>query len=241
MGWSALPEIHIALSSPPSHLNPFFSTESNSQNIGRLVHLALIDFDADMRVQCRLCESFSEQHERGQYQLVFQLKKGVRFWDGQEIKAQDVANAIQLFQTEHEAIKSIFRFAFSKIKQARVLSEDRISLEYEQFALSHLPDLVLLKILKLKRPLNEYKKVELSDIVGSGPYRLGPMTPFRIELHPNSEGLHPLTFKIVKDETTLALKLLNQGGRSLPLRHGPAQITLDQTKFPRKDQGIGED
>ena len=173
LGWSAFAareNVQIAISAPPSNLNPFFSTDSNSQNIGRLVYLSLIDFDAEMRVKCRLCESFVESNKQGKHQFTFHLKKGVHFWDGQEISAQDVASSIRLFQSENDSIKSIFRFAFGKIKRVKVIDNYKISLEYEKFALDNLPNLVLLKIIKLKKNFHEYSekkhKIELHDIVG---------------------------------------------------------------------------
>ena len=210
LGWAGPQNIQIAISSRPSNLNPFFSTDSNSQNIGRLVHLSLIDFDAEMKVKCHLCESFSESFKNGKHQIIFQLKKGIEFWDEQEIKSQDVMNAIRLFQTENKAIKSIFRFAFNKINRVKIINEYKILLEYKKFSLENISNLPLLKIIRLKKSLPHYKKVSTQDIIGAGSYSLGKIAPFSIELIPMDKKRPLLVFKVVKDKTTLALKFINE-------------------------------
>ena len=209
ISWAEPIEINLALSSRPSNLNPFFSTDSNSQNIGRLIHISLIDFDEQMRPRCRLCESFSESYKNGGHQIIFKLKRNITFWDGQEIKAFDVAQAVKLYQTDEEAIKSIFRFAFSKIKKVIINSDYQVSLYYEKFNLENISNLVLLKILKLKKSLSDYQKVRIEDIIGAGEYYIDKINPFSIKLLPRKSDLSVLVFKVVKDETTLALKILN--------------------------------
>ena len=100
----------VAISSSPSNLSPFFSTDANSQNINRLVHLSLVDFDLQMKPVCRLCTSYEEIRKGANYSIKFKLRKDIKFWDGAKVSAKDILASWKYF-TETKKIKSIFRFA----------------------------------------------------------------------------------------------------------------------------------
>lgn len=199
--------IKIGISSTPSNLNPFFSTDANSQNINRLLHTSLIDFDMTMNPVCRLCESFKEINKKGKQTIRFKLRKDITFWDGSLVRSKDVKRSWELY-TEENSIKSIFRFAFGRIKNVRIINELEFELEYNEFKLDNLSNLVLFKILKLKNnemPLNG----TLENIVGAGRYLLKTNEELSVVLASLDKIRPNLEFKVVKDETTLALKLLN--------------------------------
>lgn len=200
--------VNLALSSSPSNLSPFHSTDANSQNLNRLVHLSLTDFGKDMRFICRLCVSFEERFEEEKHIIRFQLDPEAKFWDESPVKASDVRRSWKYF-TEEDKIKSIFRFAFSSIEDVVVIDEKTVDLVYKSFSLENLSNLALLKILKIKN-YNELESVELEDIVGAGPYKFEEIKTLEISLAPVREELPELVFKVVRDETTLALKLMNE-------------------------------
>ena len=104
-------EIKIAISSVPNNINPFFSVDSNSQNINRLVHASLTDFDRSMSFSCILCERYSETVKDGKHRIHFLLKKDIKFWDGSSVTSHDVKKSVSYFSSKE--MKSIFRFAFS--------------------------------------------------------------------------------------------------------------------------------
>ncbi len=192
--------IRIAISSVPNNLNPLFSTDSNSQNIGRLTHLSLIDSDSNMKPFCRLCESYKEQIlKTGEHIISFKLKKNIKFWNGEIVSAEDVKKSIFYFTSTEKSLNSIFRFSFSKIIEAKLIGPFEISLKYQNYSLENLNNLTLLKIIKY----------ENNQIIGSGPYKYGKIEPFSFELISLRKDRPNLVFKVVKDETTLALKLLN--------------------------------
>ncbi len=193
----------VALSSNPSNLDPFFSTDGNSQNINRLLHISLIDFNKEMNFQCVLCSSYKEIMKNGKYEIVFKLKEGIRFWDGQEVIADDVDKSIKYYQDEK--INSIFRNAFLEIEKTEVLGRYEIKISFKKFKLENLSNLCLLKIIKYKKGSEH----NFENIIGAGPYRLKNLNP--ITLIPSyDKSKDEFVFKVVKDETTLALKLLNK-------------------------------
>jgi peptide/nickel transport system substrate-binding protein len=197
--------LRVALSAKPTNLDPFFSTDGNSQNINRLVHLSLTDFNANMEFECRFCESYKEEVIDGRHLITFELKKGVKFWNGQEVTAEDVENSIKYFA--HNAhINSIFRFAFRKIEKVQVLGKYKVKLIYPKFDLENLSNLSLLKIIKYNKAPGHH----INNIIGAGPYRISKVRPLELTLEPVfNKALPEFVFKIVKDETTLALKLIN--------------------------------
>lgn len=189
--------IKIAISSTPNNLNPLFSTDGNSQNIGRLIHISLIDISEDMKIFCMACESFSEETRNDKYIIKFKLRNDLKFHDGEAIDSSSVKRAVEIYQSEE--IKSVFRFAFRKIKEVKIFNKYEFELIYEKFELDNLPNLVLLKILKMKD----------EEVIGAGEYKLAEQDDFNVNLK-SLTGRPDLDFKVVKDETTLALKLMKR-------------------------------
>lgn len=197
----------VAISSSPSNLSPFFSTDANSQNINRLVHLSLVDFDLQMKPVCRLCTSYEEIRKGANYSIKFKLRKDVKFWDGAKVSAKDILASWKYF-TETKKIKSIFRFAFGNIKEVKILGDHEVELVYKSYGLDHLPNLVLMKIIKVPS-YDKVEKVVLKHIVGAGEYKYGLNDSLNVNLISLTEDLKDLNFVVVKDETTLSLKILN--------------------------------
>jgi peptide/nickel transport system substrate-binding protein len=199
LGWGA--SLKVGITSSPNNLNPFFSSDAYSQNINRLVHISLIDVDRNMKPICQACVDFKERIlEDGKYQIHFTLGDDLRFWDGLKVKLSDIENSIALFKNEREDLKSIFRFAFASIKRIKKLSENKFYLEYESYAPNYITDLTLLKILR----------IDEGKIIGAGPYQVMSRDPFRVLLKSVVDTSSSIEFKVVKDETTMVLKLKNK-------------------------------
>ncbi len=198
--------INIAISSSPNSLSPFFSTDANSQNINRLINASLIDFNTEMQPICQLCESFKEYRTKTSYKIRFKLKPNLKFSNGKSLTANDVQKSHMYF-TETEKIKSIFRFAFGNITEVKVIDNLTFDLIYKEFGLDHLPNLVLFKIIDIPN-FEKLEKVEMEDIVGAGDYKITNIAPLQIDLKALKKGLNDLNFVVVKDETTLSLKLI---------------------------------
>lgn len=224
--------VSIALSSRPSNLNPFFATDANSQNINRLVHLSLVDFNDQMEFECRLCKSFEEHFlDDGGYKISFKLRDDFRFWDGTPVRAIDVLNSWKYFSDE-EKIRSVFRFAFQNIKKINVKNESELDIYFDQFYLDALSNLVLMKVIKIEGDFDEAP--DLSQIVGAGSYQLSTIRPLSIELVPIDASAKVLDFKVVRDETTLALKLIN-GEIDFSVAHmSPRKIDWLRDNHPEK-------
>ncbi len=197
--------INIAMSNSPANLSPFFSYDSNSQNINRLVHLSLIDLDREMQVVCKACSRFSEKIDDNRHIIRFELRKNLLFWDGSKVTAEDIRKSVMYYK-DTETIKSGFRFAFQKILEVRVIDKLTLELIYSKYDMDHLTDLTLLKIIKFQ---GDIISKSTAAIIGAGAYSLGENSDTRIILQ-QVNGRRKLVFKVVKDETTLALKLIKK-------------------------------
>lgn len=200
-------EIAVALSSTPSNLVPFYSTDANSQNINRLVHLSLIDFNQKMQHECVACESMKSSMRNGKHVLYFVLRKNLRLSDGSIVDSNSVKNSWEYF-AKNQLIKSTFIGAFESIIEFVIIDELRFELVFKKFSLENFSNLVLLKILKLKNgPKGD---LEINEIIGGGDYQIQSYSPLEVLLAPRKHSSAKLRFKVVKDETTLALKILNK-------------------------------
>lgn len=199
-------EVRVALSSAPNNLSPFYSTDANSQNINRLVHLSLVDFNSNMQFRCVACEAFSEKMEGQKHVLIFKLRKDISFSDGSKITTKDIVQSWQYYAKD-EKIGSTFKGAFEAIEDIRVLDDLNFEIVYKSFSLENLSNLSLLKIVKLK--IAPAAEMDALNVIGAGPYVLSEVSSLDIKITPRDPSRVTYLFKVVKDETTLALKLIN--------------------------------
>ena len=200
-------QVRIAISSAPSNLVPFYSTDSNSQNINRLVHLSLIDFDEEMNYKCIACENFTESFAGNEHKIKFKLKKNLKFSDGTDVTIADVENSIKYF-SKNENINSTFKSSYETLKYFKKINDSEFELIYEGFSAENLGNLSLIKILKIKADA-DLGNLLPKDIIGVGEYDLDSISPLEIKVSPKNKNRPVLIFKVVKDETTLALKIIN--------------------------------
>ncbi len=179
-------------------MSPFNSTDANSQNLNRLIYLTLVDVDPQMNFECRACESYTETVSDSGHIIRFKLKEDLKFHNGEKLIARHILESWQAFLNEEN--RSVFKAAFSKISSIIVHSDYDLSIVYENYDLENLTNLVLLKIFIQKD----------GQLIGSGAYKIGGLKPLEVKLDAQNPQKYPnLVFKVVRDETTLALKLLN--------------------------------
>ncbi|MBK23764.1 MAG: hypothetical protein CME70_07130 [Halobacteriovorax sp.] len=194
-------EIRIGITSVPLNLNPLYATDANSQNINRITHLSLIDFDEKMRSNCDACENFSETiSQSGDHEIRFTLKEGIKFWDGKSVTAKNVIDSYKYFIKPEN--KSNHARAFQNIKSIKIINDLEFIVIFKKYSIENLNNLTLLKILKINTS---------GEQVGCGEYKILEKSPLKVVLTPAfGESKPNLSFKVVKDETTLALKIVNK-------------------------------
>ena len=204
---SAQEKINIAISAIPNNLAPFYSTDANSQNINRLVHAALIDFNEKMQSVCIACETYVESMNGDKQIFTFKLRPDLSFSDGSLVTAADVKTSYEYFAKDQN-IKSTFLGTYEAIEAVNVIDSKTVEVIFKNFSLENLSNLSLLKIVKIENP--KMAIIGPMDIIGCGDYVLKKIDPLEITIEPRDKSKSTLIFKVVKDETTLALKLINK-------------------------------
>jgi peptide/nickel transport system substrate-binding protein len=214
--------LRIAISSVPNSLDPLHATDANSQNINRLQFLSLIDTNEEMDIKCRACKQFEVLEVDGNEVLGFELRKDLYFQDGEKITSRDVYNS-WLYYTDPNN-KSVFKSAFDKIQKIEIIDNYNLRFHFAERNAENLSNLVLLKLMKREK----------GQVIESGPYNLENLSSMQIRLKarknhfemnenlPDSISMH-----VVRDETTLALRLLKE-----EVDLSTAQIS------PRKEQWL---
>ncbi|MGB0455279.1 MAG: ABC transporter substrate-binding protein, partial [Bacteriovoracaceae bacterium] len=146
----------------------------------------------------------SERIEKdGKHIIKFKLKEGLTLSNGKPINTKAMKRSWELITSDE--VKSIFRFAFRKIKTFKEINDREFELHFAKFGYDNLSNLVLLKILDLK----EVKKgPSIEDFITSGPYRLKSQNNQGVVIVHNKTNKE-IEFKVVKDQTTSLLKLMN--------------------------------
>lgn len=198
----------IAISSTPSNLNPLFSTDANSQNINRLLYRSLIDYDRKMNPICDACESFEEKIlNDGKQKLFFKIKKDLKFHNGDPIDSFAIKKIIEKFKDDE--YESVFLSSFKKIIDIKTYNSDTLEITFDSFDYDNMGNLALVRFFKLKPGYT--KQFNFNHFIGSGNYWYKENNNQKIVIERLSgKGLKEIEFKVVKDETTNALKIINK-------------------------------
>tara|TARA_R110000868_G_scaffold55424_5_gene172321 strand:+ start:11557 stop:13035 length:1479 start_codon:yes stop_codon:yes gene_type:complete len=187
--------LHVAIGSSPNNLDPYYATDANSQDINRLLHLSLVDSTRSMKTQCRACVNFEESRlPNAQHKITFTLKDNLRFHDGTKVTAINIKESVQhLLNQEGAPIPGLFK----ELTGCTILSENQVELVYKNYRPENLTNLSLLKIEKFTA---DKKKIP------AGPFKLVSKNENEVVVENEK---NKIVFKVVGDETTMALKLIN--------------------------------
>lgn len=152
-----------------SNLIPYLTSDSASHEIADMLYVAPLRFSANLEPEPWAAESWTQEDE-GRV-LRFTLRKGIRWEDGEELTAEDVAFTYRL--VIDPATASPYADDFLQIKEFRVLDRYTFEVRYEKFfarAVSTWMNPIL------PRHLLEGKNIRTVSFarkpVGAGPYRL---------------------------------------------------------------------
>jgi peptide/nickel transport system substrate-binding protein len=193
----------IALESGPTHLDPRYATDADSERISALIFDSLARPDRNSRLQPVLAESWRAVDERS---YIFQLRQGVQFHDGRRLTADDVAYTYRSVLDPRN--RSPKRGALRFLESVDALGPYEIRF---RLAAPFAPFLEALKIGIVPRgtPASESG----TPLVGSGPFSLGEFRPGeRIALKANPvywggpPRLPGVVFKVIPDAIVRVLE-----------------------------------
>jgi peptide/nickel transport system substrate-binding protein len=198
--------ITIALANSPTNLDPGVGLDEASQKLHQLLYHSLLKTDAALRVVPDLAVRFETDDSMN---YVAEIPPGVRFHDGREMTADDVAYTFRRFL--EPSFVSGRKGAYAALASVDVLNRYTVAFRLRSPSASF--------------PINLIMGIVPAGIgsaaarqpVGSGPYRLvefvpddhTTLAPFA-DAYGGAPGNGGLIFKVVPDETMRGLELRNR-------------------------------
>jgi len=203
--------LHLALGANPSRINPLLATDSASGEISGWIFNGLVKFDKDGDIVGDLAESWRFESP---VKLIFKLKKGVKWHDGEPFAADDVVFTFSLLKSSR--VFTPYASDFRYVESVRALDPSTVEIIYKEPYFKAL-SIWMMGIL----PAHLWKDVEdpmTSELnrkpVGTGPYRLKSMqnsgdvileaNDRYFEHRPNIDTIH---YHFMPDPTTQFLML----------------------------------
>jgi peptide/nickel transport system substrate-binding protein len=193
----------IAMAGSPANLDPGIGTDEASQKIGQLLFSSLLRIDGTLRVVPDLAVRFETADSRTYHA---EIPAGVRFHDGREMTADDVAFTFRRFLDP--AFLSGRKGAYQALASVEVTGRYTVAFHLKAASASFPINLVMGIV-----PVGTGTEAGRRPI-GSGPYRIDQFMPDDRVLLQAFEGYYRgaprtprLIFRTVPDETMRGLEL----------------------------------
>jgi len=162
--------LHLSTSSNPSRINPILATDSASSEISNYIFNGLVKYDKDAQnIIGDLAEKF---YFEDNITLIFEIKSGVKWQDGEPFSAKDVLFTYELINSPQ--VVSPYTSTFRMVKSVEIVDELTIKVTYKEpyFKALELWMSGILPYHLLKDEKNIMSSKFNTHPVGTGPYRL---------------------------------------------------------------------
>lgn len=120
--------LQLATSTNPARLNPILATDSSSSEISGFIFNGLVKYDKDsQKIIGDLAEKF---YFKDSTTLIFELKKNVKWHDGESFSAKDVLFTYQTLISDK--IASPYSAGFRFVKSVTILNDYKIEVKYKK-------------------------------------------------------------------------------------------------------------
>ncbi|CAG35905.1 ABC transporter substrate-binding protein [Desulfotalea psychrophila] len=169
-------EITIALQKAPDNLDTDFGTQWEATQVMNHVYEGLFETDGNGQPQPYLAESCTLSSDSKQYEI--KLRKGVKFSDQHEMKAEDVKASIDRWLRMNQA----GHIVKDKVKSVDIINDYEIRITLNQI---YAPILSIMAsqvsgqrvYVREKKILDKFGENIITDYVGTGPYIIGEYVP----------------------------------------------------------------
>jgi len=223
------------------NLIPMLASDSASAEISGMIFNGLVKYDKDLNLCGDLAESW--EIREGGLVIVFHLRKGVRWQDGQPFTAQDVEFTYK--KMIDPDVRTPYAGDFERVKSLEAVDDHTVRVTYkEPFA----PGLASWGMSIVPKHLLDGKDLNTTEFsrrpVGTGPYVLKKWkVQEKIELASNRDYFEHRPYidraitRVIPDESTIFLELQTQGLDSAgltPLQFSRQTDTAFFKKYYRK-------
>jgi peptide/nickel transport system substrate-binding protein len=198
----------VALESYPTSLDPRYPADAYSSKVQGLIFNGLLKYDENLQLVPDLAERYEFVTPT---RLHFQLRPGIRFHDGRELTARDVAYTYESIRKAGS--RSPVSGTFEKLSEIKVTGPYELELNLkEPFA----PILTALVMGIVPEGVRGGAEGDFgSQPIGTGPFRFHSLKKdqwVRLEANPNYFGTKPqltsVEFRTIRDDTTRVLQAL---------------------------------
>ena len=161
--------LNVAYNAQPATFDPHVTGATATREIGRNVFEGLFEEDADGNPQPQLCESYDKTDDNKEW--TFYLRKGVKFHNGEEMKADDVIASLDRWLNKNAiARKSIPSWKFEKVDDYTVkliLDEPCLLLPYVFSNYAQFSAILPASVIEAAGDEN----LSVDQLIGTGPYK----------------------------------------------------------------------
>ena len=212
--------LNLSISSNPSRINPILSTDSASSDISGWIFNGLFTYDKDGNIITELADSYRFEDNTT---LIIELKKNVKWHDGELFSAKDVVFTYE--KIVDPKIYTPYSTNFTKVQSVKSLDKFKLEIKYKEPYFKAL-EIWMMGILPY-HILKDEKNLMTSEFnkkpIGTGPYKLKELKISQdiiLEVNKNYfkkvPNIEKLSFKFVPDPTTsfymIKQKQLDYGG-----------------------------
>jgi peptide/nickel transport system substrate-binding protein len=186
-----------------SYLNPVLATDSASGEINDLVYNGLVKYDKDLNLVGDLAESWEVSEDK--LKIIFYLRKGVKWHDGEEFDSEDVEFTYNILKDPET--RTPYSSKYDRVKSFTATDKYTVVVEYDKpfspalssWGMGIIPEHIFKDTDVNTNPYNRKP-------IGTGPYKfVSWKSDDRILLTANDEyyegkpGINKIVFKIVPD------------------------------------------
>jgi len=214
-------------------------SEINHTTVNALALEGLLTFGNNFQLVPALAESWTQPDL---LTLIYNLRSGVKFWDGTPLTPDDVVNSINLAATSPD---STWGFFFGNFKSIEASGPMQVTIKLAnpdptfKYIVAIGGTRVFSKAFAAKQPISELGTSKVLNM-GTGPYKFTAFQPDasvsleRNDLYWGPKPIHKkIELKILPDEATRELAMRSgtiDGAWALPLPNTPAWETIPNTK-----------
>ncbi len=119
--------LQLSISSSPSRVNPLLATDSASSEIADWIFNGLVKFDKDGNIIGDLAKKFYFENNTT---LVFELRKGIKWHDGEIFDAEDILYTFNLLKSPK--LLTPYKDNFKYIKSIEIINLYKIKVVYKE-------------------------------------------------------------------------------------------------------------
>ncbi|KGR78067.1 ABC transporter substrate-binding protein [Ureibacillus manganicus] len=156
--------LEFAFNAQPPTLDPLATTATATRDFARTMFEGLVTFDSNYQIQPLLAESFEVNQEENQ--VIFKIRKGVKFHNGKDLTVDDVVASMERWATKSAQAKSFLPgITFSAPDDETVVAQLEKTGFVDMYIFADQTQIAAIM------PKEIAQQEEVKEYIGTGPYK----------------------------------------------------------------------